>query len=419
MKGNKVPFLIAIAALCWIVLICFQAKWIMDSRSLIEEQFDQKVSLALCAAVSSLDTTKDMSCMPTGLFVEEVGCKPSVVRAPENTATYDTEGLDAAVAEALDFYDIDLAYEITVAQSSNGSSADPNCDPASPYCCAINPFQEAESPVMSISFPGKNAYLLDKIWWMLATSIFILLFILVVFILALRALIHQQRISQWNVDFFNNMAHEFRTPLTNISLAMQRLVKRNPELKDDPYVDVVRNEDAKLGAQIDRVLGIAALDHGGPYLKTQKVDLRDLLELTVSDMDLAIQAANADVRLHLPDSPTWVDGDKFHLTRAFRNLLDNALKYTDTTPVIDIRVEPRGKSVAVTFEDNGIGISSQNQELIFKKFHRIPKGNRHDQKGFGLGLSYVKMIIEDHSGTIRALQRAQRGSQFELIFPLI
>ena len=121
--------------------------------------------------------------------------------------------------------------------------------------------------MVNIAFPGKNAYLLRETWWMLAMSVFILLFVLLVFVLALRSLIHQRRISQWNIDFFNNMAHEFRTPLTNISLAMQRLVKRNPSLRDDPFVEVIRKEDTKLGAQIDRVLGIAALDHGGPYSK--------------------------------------------------------------------------------------------------------------------------------------------------------
>ena len=136
-------------------------------------------------------------------------------------------------------------------------------------------------------------------------------------------------------------------------------------------------------------------------------------------MDLAIQATNGTVTLHRLNSPALIEGDRFHLIRAFKNLIDNALKYTDEAPMVDIRIERRENTVAVTFEDNGIGISAQNRELIFKKFHRIPKGNRHDQKGFGLGLSYVKMIIEDHSGTIRTLKNAQPGSRFELTLPTI
>jgi two-component system phosphate regulon sensor histidine kinase PhoR len=112
-----------------------------------------------------------------------------------------------------------------------------------------------------------------------------------------------------------------------------------------------------------------------------------------------------------------IEGDLFHLSNVFRNLIDNALKYNDSLPVIDIHFEKRGENIAVIFDDNGIGIARKNRELIFNKFHRVPQGNRHDHKGFGLGLSYVKMIIEDHNGTVRALNNLQKGSKFELILP--
>ena len=411
MKGVKVPHLIAIAALCWLVLICIQARWIMDSRDMIEEQFDQKVSLALCAAVSSMDSTSKQNCIPPSA---EAVCRPVIESEAEIAADYDDRALHAAVDEALAFYDIDMDYTLVVTQANS-----PSCNPSSPYCCAISPFETSNTAMVNISFPGKNAYLFRETWWMLAMSIFILLFVMFVFILALRSVIHQKRISQWNIDFFNNMAHEFRTPLTNISLAMQRLVKKNPALQDDPFVNVVRKEDAKLGAQIDRVLGIAALEHGGPYLKREPLDLQELLRSVISDMQLPIQAANGSVTLHSTGGPRLIEGDRFHLVRAFKNLIDNSLKYTDTDPEVHIHIAQQQDSVVVTFEDNGIGISAQNRELIFKKFHRIPNGNRHEHKGFGLGLSYVKMIIEDHQGTIRALKRAQQGSRFELVLPTI
>ena len=417
MKGIKVPHLIAIAALCWLVLIGIQAKWIMDSRDMIEEQFDQKVSLALCAAVNSLDSAEVQPCLPSP---DNNFCKPlegaTIVAdgtpIPEAGPVYDIDAFYDAVGESLAFYDINLPYRLSFAPQST-----PSCNPESPYCCAINPFEDADTAVMSIAFPGKNAYLMSKLWWMLAMSVFILLFVLAVFVVALRALIHQRRISRWNIDFFNNMAHEFRTPLTNIRLAMQRLVKRNPQLKDDPFVNVVLKEDAKLGEQINRVLDMAALDNGKPYLNTRHIDIQDLLRATVKDMGLAIQSAQATVNMHFVDGEAIVNGDPLHLQQAFRNLLDNALKYTDTAPVIDIRVRRKGEALAVTFDDNGIGISPKDRELIFERFHRIPNGNRHEHKGFGLGLSYVKTIIEDHRGTIRAMKNARAGSQFELILP--
>jgi len=411
MKGIKVPHLIAIAAACWLVLICIQAKWIVDSRNMIEEQFDQKVSLALGAAVSSLDSSAVQKCIPPA---PDMICKPATDSKAEIIEDFDDSSLHKAVDEALAFYDIDMEYTLVVTRESPQS-----CNTASPYCCSISPFEASNNAMVNIAFPGKNAYLLKKIWWMLAMSVFILLFVLLVFVLALRSLIHQKRISQWNIDFFNNMAHEFKTPLTNISLALQRLIKRTPVLADDPFVNIVRKEEAKLGAQIDRVLGIAALEHGGAYLKKERLDLEELLNVVIRDMQLAIQNARGIVTLSSSESPVWVEGDRFHLIRAFKNLIDNALKYSDDIPKVEIGIHKRGENVVVSFEDNGVGITARDREFIFKKFHRIPNGNRHDQKGFGLGLSYVKMIIEDHQGTIRALRRAQQGTRFELLLPTI
>ena len=345
-------------------------------------------------------------------------CQPLNDSSTPPAVEYDDQVLYAAVDEALAMYDIDMAYTLSVNANST-----PSCNVASPYCCAISPVETSDAipdvtaAVVNIAFPGKTGYLFQQMWWMLVASIFILLFVLLVFTLAVRSVIHQKKISQWNIDFFNNMAHEFRTPLTNISLAMQRLVKRNPTLADDRFVNVVRKEEAKLGAQIDRVLGIAELKHGGEYLRTEQLDLRELLAQVIVDMELPIQKAGATVTLHGDASPV-IEGDRFHLFRAFKNLIDNSLKYTNEVPRVDIGIEQRKNSVVLTFADNGIGIASQDRELIFKRFHRIPSGNRHDQKGFGLGLSYVKMIIEDHKGTIRALKNAQQGSLFELILPI-
>lgn len=417
MKGVKIPHLITIAALCWLVLIGIQAKWIVDSRNLIEEQFDQKVSLALATAINSMDGDARLQCIPPR---PEMVCRPLEDSAVVNSTQplpYDDKALYAAVDEALGLYDIHMPYTLSVASSSV-----PQCNLESPYCCAITPIQPSaptestDEAVVNIAFPGKKAYLFQKMWWMLVASVFILLFVLIVFILAVRSVIHQKRISQWNIDFFNNMAHEFRTPLTNISLAVQRLVKRNPTLADDKYVRVVQKEESKLGAQIDRVLGIAELKHGGEYLQTEKLDLTVLLNQVIADMELPIQKTGATVTLHATSTPI-IEGDRFHLFRAFKNLIDNSLKYTNEIPVVNIEVIQRGDAVVLTFADNGVGIASQDRELIFKRFHRIPSGNRHDQKGFGLGLSYVKMIIEDHKGTIRALKNAQHGSLFELVLP--
>ncbi|MEL6124534.1 MAG: histidine kinase dimerization/phospho-acceptor domain-containing protein, partial [Bacteroidota bacterium] len=277
MKGIKIPHLIFTAALCWLVLIGIQVKWISDSKHLIEEQFDQKVSLALAAAVGSMAPEERLKCAPlqSNMICQPMNSALFSATQADTVEAYDDTALRAAVDQAFLFYDINMPYVLQVASSSS-----PESQTTSPYCCAITPFEhksfavgdDAAGTMLNITFPGKKAYVLKKIWWMLVASLFILLFVLVVFILAVRSVIHQQRISQWNIDFFNNMAHEFRTPLTNISLAVQRLVKRKPDLAEDKYLGVVHKEGVKLGAQIDRVLSIAELQHDGTYLQPEKID---------------------------------------------------------------------------------------------------------------------------------------------------
>lgn len=413
MKGIKVPHLVAIAALCWVILICFQVRWIRSSHALIEEQFDQKVSLALCAAVGSLDSATAVSCSaPAGGIAGQLATlgllEPEI---PEHMEINDS-ALNKAVSEALAFYDIHLPFYIVVENTTG-----PGCDPMSPYCCVLNPFQVEDSALMRIEFPGKDAYLFGKMWFMLASSLFILLFILAVFVLALRSLIRQQRISQWNIDFFNNMAHEFKTPVTNIRLAAQRLVKRHPELQQDPYLNIVRKEDAKLGAQIDSILQLAQFENHRAYLNKERLDLVALLRDLLEEMQLQIRTVKGHVALSSPASAVWVTADRFHLSHVFRNLIENALKYVERRPEIRIQMKSEGMIVRCLVTDNGVGIGKHHRDLIFRKFHRAHNGTRHDYKGFGLGLSYARMIVHDHGGALRLIETSPDGSVFEVILP--
>jgi two-component system phosphate regulon sensor histidine kinase PhoR len=411
MKGIKVPHLVAIAALCWIILICFQVGWIRSSHALIEEQFDQKVSLALCAAVGSLDTATAMACSaPSGGVTTQLADIGLFETTSFGPADINDQALHTAVAEALAFYDINLPFHIVVENAPA-----PSCDPMSPYCCVINPFQVEESSLLRIEFPGKDAYLFGQMWFMLASSLFILLFILAVFVLALRALIRQKRISQWNIDFFNNMAHEFKTPVTNIRLALQRIVKKHPDLRSNPYINIVRKEDAKLESQINGILQLAQYDNNSAYLSLETLDLSALLKDLLDEMDLQIQSVGGMVEIRGGGIAPYVMADRFHLSRVFRNLIENALKYSERPPHVQIRLERDGDMIKCLVRDNGIGIHKHHRDLIFRKFHRGQNGNRHDYKGFGLGLSYAQKIIADHGGSIRLVRTSPEGSVFEVI----
>ena len=229
---------------------------------------------------------------------------------------------------------------------------------------------------------------------------------------------NRKKISEIHKEFFNNLAHEFRTPLTNIRLASKMIGKRKANVDPDRYLKVIEQETAKLNHQVERVLHLAKLENGEYALQKNKICLAELLQEVISDMQLQIQSKNASVQLEVLEEDVAVMGDRFHLSNAFRNLIDNALKYSKDDPRLDIRVKRAGDEILLSFQDNGIGIKPQEQEYVFDRYFRVSTGNVHDAKGFGLGLSYVKAIVERHKGIIKVFSEWQQGTRFDLSLPI-
>ncbi len=410
MKFYRTTYVIGASTLALITLFIFQVKWMSDSRHLIEEQFDQKVRMALCFAVESLngskincDPNKD-SCMP----VESV----ADVYQLSTPLDYELETIDSTLARATAFYDIKLEYNISILDKTRvPAEAFPR------YCTALSPIEQNNDHLLSISFPGKSKYIFGKLKFMLLSSIVILVFITLVFVFANYSLLKQKQIDEINRNFFNNMAHEFRTPLTNIGLATRLLSRQQVDLKDNRYLEVVNKESDRLKYQIERVLHLAKLENGKYQLEKEKLPIVDLLKEVIKDMDLQIKEKQAKVKLNIKTDDLFILGDKFHLGNAFRNLLDNALKYSNKSAQIDITVENNKDGILIHFQDNGIGISEKEQALVFKQYKRSEAFEKSNQSGFGLGLSYVKMIVEQHRGFIKVISELNKGCRFDLFLP--
>jgi two-component system phosphate regulon sensor histidine kinase PhoR len=272
--------------------------------------------------------------------------------------------------------------------------------------------------LLFIQFPSQAGFVFSEIKNVLLLSFFFSVIILTVFYFTVRSILRQKKISDMKNDFINNMTHELKTPIATISLAIDAIntpgVKSNTE-KFNTYSRILKEENQKLNKQVERVLEISQLDKGELNFTKQPVNLTQIISSVVASYDLLIHDKKAVVKI-FPAEPAVVEGDERHLTTVFSNLLDNALKYSHDSCEIEIRVEVSGKLVSVRIKDNGIGINKRLQEKIFEKFYRVQGGNLHDVKGFGLGLSYVKSIVEAHNGTISLNSEEGKGTEFILRF---
>jgi two-component system phosphate regulon sensor histidine kinase PhoR len=237
----------------------------------------------------------------------------------------------------------------------------------------------------------------------------------------IHSILMQKKISEMKTDFINNMTHEFKTPVATIMIASEAL--KDPELTSDKksidrLANIIYDENVRLGSHIERVLNIAKIEKGDLKLEHKEVEMNDLLAAIVDSMSLQLEKRNARIELELQASHSLVMGDELHLSNVIFNLLDNANKYSPENPHIKISTQNTGKNLIIKVSDKGIGMSKDQLSKIFDQFYRIPTGNLHDVKGFGLGLSYVNNIIKGLNGTIKVKSEKGIGSEFEICLPL-
>lgn len=379
------------------------------SVDLVEEQFDQKVSMALCMAVDKISETEEktnlkVSCSMPGIQGQQC--------CANNLSLFMTNSnVKQVVDEALTFYNINIPFEMEVSKYNELLFPKQKSEPS--YSCSLTPLIDNETHKLDVSFPGKRAYVFDQMWLMFISSIIILLFITGVFIYANYALIKQIKISDRNKEFFNHMAHEFKTPLTNIGLASSLLRKKS----DDKLIQIISNENQQLSEQVDRVLSMACIESGQYEIKKEKILVGALLNDLKEQMKFQLEDKKASLFIEDQSHESHVLADRFHISNAIRNIIDNALKYTTESPIIKISIIKLEDHIKIQIQDNGIGITNANQKLLFEKFYRIKDSNEVSTKGFGLGLSYVKKIMDLHKGSIAVFSDMNSGSRFDLTIP--
>jgi two-component system phosphate regulon sensor histidine kinase PhoR len=279
-----------------------------------------------------------------------------------------------------------------------------------------------QSTFISVYFPGERQLIRKSMGIMGGSSLLITLFIVTMFSLVLYIMFKQKRLSEMKNDFVNNMTHELKTPISTISLASQMLNDRSipDEQKNMGQISrIIQTESKQLGYQVERVLQMAIFDHGELKLKYEEVDLHDVIETVAQNFLLQMDKRGGKLEFLPEAEQTVVSGDLMHLTNLVSNLMENAIKYTKRAPEITISTANENGSIVMSVADNGIGISKEDQKRIFDKFFRVPTGNVHNVKGFGLGLSYVKLIVDEHGGSIKIKSEPGKGSRFDIHLPLL
>lgn len=273
---------------------------------------------------------------------------------------------------------------------------------------------------LSIFFPNQNKYLLRTMWLLLTVSTMFILVIIFSFSFTVSTIIRQKKVSEIKNDFINNMTHELKTPISTISLACQAL--SDPDIKTregivDNYINVIADENKRLAMVVENVLRTAVMDKGELKLKIVDMNVNEVVDQVLQNMKIQLERRGGSFITDLQATNTLVQADRIHLTNVVFNLVDNALKYTEKIPIIKVGTRNEAQGIVVFVEDNGIGISKENQKKIFDKLYRVPTGNIHNVKGFGLGLSYVKAIVDKHNGWIKVNSELNKGSRFEILIP--
>jgi signal transduction histidine kinase len=271
-----------------------------------------------------------------------------------------------------------------------------------------------------ISFPNSITYVLSSMWLMLAGSSLFTMIILFVFMYTIQVIIRQKKISDIKSDFINNMTHEFKTPIATISLAADSL--KNPKVtadaeKMDYFTRIIREENKRMNAQVEHVLQMAQIEKGELNLRFEEINVHEVIHQAVDLIKIQVESREGTLVAELNSTLPVVKADALHFSNVIFNLLDNANKYSPNKPVIEISTTDIYNGILIKVKDTGMGMSRETIKKIFEKFYRVPTGNIHNIKGFGLGLSYVKAIVEQHKGWIDVKSEPGKGSTFELFIP--
>lgn len=422
MKVKSIRLIVLFASLSLCGIIITQLFWMGNGYRLKEEQFNSRVEVALKSVVNQLMLNRNDSLMAR-MSQQGNTCFNEPITLVD---ILDFSLLDTLIRKEFSWMSAGDDYIYGVFEPSTGIflySSDKMHKESllvSAHAVSLECLCRADPYVLGVHFINERSIILGQIILWLLLSIIFLLVMAAAFSVSIVSIFRQKRISQMKTDFVNNMTHEFKTPISTISLASEMLLK--PQVNESPnktkrYASIIFDENTRLKHQVEQVLQVAILDRGDFRLKFREVNVHRLLEDVVRNFILIIKERHGRITTRFNASSPVMQLDKVHFTNVIHNLLDNAAKYSPESPQIQIATNNLDGGIVISVEDHGIGISHENLKNIFRRFYRVSTGNIHDIKGFGLGLFYVKTMVEAHGGTVTVKSELNKGSRFDLYFP--
>ena len=336
------------------------------------------------------------------------------------------EMMQKLLSDELKEYGVKTAFEFNV--YSNGLATKIKSDrfrydKASTYSIPIFIDNDGNNKYkLLLTFPQKKKFLFSELVGICILSIVFTLIIVIAYSSALNQLIKQRQISEIKTDFINNMTHEFKTPIATINLALDAI--KNPKVIDDKekvlrYLQMIKDENKRMHAQVENVLRISKLEKKELDINKESTNIHEIIEDAIEHVNLIVEDRNGTITTHFDATRTSVLLNDVHFTNVIVNVLDNAIKYSPEEPIIDIKTENVKDFIIIKIRDQGSGMSKAAQKRIFEKFYREHTGDLHNVKGHGLGLSYVKRIVDDHNSEIFVESEKGKGSTFIIKVPLI
>lgn len=423
LKKKRIKIIILISSIALTGLIIMQLFWISNAVDLSAKQFDHRVMLALKSVLNELE--ENSNAVNLSDSIKKNKNRPQYGNIIESI---DTTLLDGLLNKYFDYFELNNEFRYAIVKSDNDSAVFYHKGIVSekitvkPHKACLTCIWKPEEYHLEVYFPNKTRSIIIEMAGWLIVSIAFLFVVVFAFAYIVLTIIRQKKLSEMKSDFINNMTHELKTPISSIALASEVLINSNgktPTAKTQRYLKIINNENQRLRLLAEKVLQISQLEKQEIKLNKSNEDIHELIVDTVENrcLEHCDKPVNVDYELNAERYELSVD--KMHITNIIANIVDNAYKYSGDKPEIKVSTKNNNGSFQFAVEDNGIGMSREAQKYIFDKFYRVHTGNLHDVKGFGLGLYYVKTMIEAHGGKINVKSEEGKGSRFIIEIPFL